>query len=102
MNIVDVGVIRRGRHYNLAIRDRILTILEELSIATPQWIKEKYEAYYNAPISWNTVRNRLNELVSEHKAFETVITSQANIKGKIRTRINKIYSLKPLNHSINV
>ena len=96
MNVIDEGIIRRGRPYNSAIRDRILQILAELTIATPQWIKDKYEINFNVPISWRTVRNRLAELVKESKVIETVITPKKNLKGQIRTRINKIYSLKPL------
>ena len=101
MNMIDQGIIRRGRPYNLAIRDRILRILEELLIATPQWIKDKYEMNFNVPISWGTVHNRLAELVKESKVFETVITPRQNLKGQMRMRINKIYSLKPLGQNIS-
>jgi hypothetical protein len=102
MNIVDQGIIRRGRPYNLVIRERILRILKELLIATPQWIKDKYETDFNVPISWGTVHNRLSELVKESKVFETVITPGQNLKGKIRMRINKIYCFKPLVQNISV
>ena len=79
----------------MIIRDRILAILQYLPIATPQRIKEKYENEYNVPISWTTVNNRLNELLREQKIFKKVVTPQKNVKGKIRTRLHKIYSLVP-------
>jgi hypothetical protein len=94
--LIDEGIVRKGRPYNLAIRDRILSILEELPIATPQRIKEKYESDYQRGISWNTISNRLAELVKDNKVFIIVTTPKANVKGKKRTRIHKIYSLKPL------
>lgn len=94
--IIDEGIIRRGRPYNSLIRERILRILEELPIATPQRIKERYEANYRVPISWNTVANRLTELTGEGKIFITSTTPRANIRGTIRTRIHKVYSLRPL------
>lgn len=93
--LIDKGVIRCGRPYNMIIRDRILAILQYLPIATPQRIKEKYENEYNVPISWTTVNNRLNELLREQKIFKKVVTPQKNVKGKIRTRLHKIYSLVP-------
>jgi hypothetical protein len=95
-SITDEGTIRRGRPYNSLIRDRILRILEELPIATPQRIKERYEANFKVPISWNTVANRLTELKDEGKVFVTATTPKANIRGTTRTRIHKVYSLKPL------
>jgi hypothetical protein len=97
MNTIrDEGIVRRGRPYNSLIRERILRILEELPIATPQRIKERYEANFRVPISWNTVANRLTELTDEGKVFVTATTPRANIRGMMRTRIHKVYSLKPL------
>ena len=100
--IIDEGIIRRGRPYNMAIRDRIMAILQDLQIATPTRIKEKYETDYQVPISWTTVNNRLNELLKEQKIFKKIVTPQKNVKGKIRTRIHKIYSLKPLEVDLSV
>ena len=91
---MDEGVVRRGRPYNALIRERILKILTEAPLATPQRIKERYKADYRVPISWNTVRNRLNELVEDNKVARTVTTPMASVRGKIRTRIHKIYCLK--------
>jgi hypothetical protein len=100
--IIDEGIIRRGRPYNIAIRDRILAILQDLPIATPQRIKEKYEMDYQVPISWTTVNNRLTELLREQRIFRKMVTPQKNVKGTIRIRIHKIYSLKPLDADYSV
>jgi hypothetical protein len=100
--LIDRGIVRRGRPYNLVIRDRILEILKELPIATPQRIKEKYESDYKVPISWNTVVNRLNDLVKDNKVFIIVTTPKANIKATKRRRIHKIYSLRPLKANSDV
>ena len=94
--IIDEGIIRRGRPYNMLIRERILKILTEVPLATPQRIKERYEADYNVPISWNTVSTRLTELVEDNKVVRTIATPMASVKGKIRNRIHKIYCLKYL------
>jgi len=93
--LIDSGIVRRGRPYNLVVRDRILRIMEEIPISTPQRIKEKYEEVFHKSISWNTISARLTELVSEKKIYMLQTTSKENIKGKRRTRIHKIYSLKP-------
>ena len=92
--MIDAGIVKRGRPYNELIRERILKILAELPLATPQRIKERYTADFNVPISWSTVNNRLTELVKENKVAKTVTTPLANAKGKIRTRIHKTYRLK--------
>lgn len=91
--IVDKGIVKRGRPYNALIRERILRILEELPLATPQRIKERYESDYHVPISWNTVNIRLTELVEENRVVRTITTPKASVKGKIRTRIHRIYCL---------
>jgi hypothetical protein len=73
-----------------------LAILENLPIATPQRIQERYESDYGVSVSWHTIRNRLTELLKEGKVVETITTPKANIKGKIKTRIHRIYSLEAL------
>lgn len=93
--LIDKGIVKRGRTYNLVVRDRILRIMEEIPISTPQRIKEKYEEAFHKSISWNTISARLTELVSEKKIHMVQTTIKENIKGKHRTRINRIYSLKP-------
>jgi hypothetical protein len=94
--LIEEGIVRKGRPYNLVIRGRILKIMEELPIVTPQRVMERYEFDYGIRLSWNTVSNRLTELLKENKIFMVETTPRGSIKGRIRTRINKIYSLKPL------
>ena len=92
--ITDTGIVKRGRAFNVLISERILKILMTLPIATPQRIKEKYEQLYQVPVSWNTIANRLTELVRDGKIFMLTTTREAECKGKYRSRINKIYSLQ--------
>jgi hypothetical protein len=92
--ITDTGIIKRGRAFNVLISERILEILATLPIATPQRIKEQYEQLYQVPVSWNTIANRLTELVMDGKIFMLTTTQKAECKGKFRSRINKVYSLQ--------
>ena len=96
MNVlIDKGIVKRGRPYLTIVRERILKILEELPIATPQRIKEKYESIYQRSICWNTINSRLTELFNERKLFMLETTLSKDLRGNLRKRINRIYSLKP-------
>ena len=96
MNVlIDKGIVKKGRPYLTMVRERILKILEELPIATPQRIKEKYESIYQRRICWITVNGRLTELIKEKKLFMVETTLNTDLRGNSRKRVNRIYSLKP-------
>ena len=71
----------------MIVRERIPLILEELGMATPQHIRQRYRYKFSEAVSWNTVVRHLRVLLEEG-----VVTEQITTTGRGRNTV--LYQLK--------
>ena len=69
---------RPGARKKVHLLERLPVIVEELGVATPERIRQRYRVKYNEPVGWNTIVRYLRRLVSEGLIQEECVTSGKN------------------------
>lgn len=78
---------RPGGKPSMIVRQRIPILLEELGLATPERIRQRYRVRFREPVAWNTVARHLQALVDSGHAIEHVVNA-----GKTRNTV--LYELR--------
>ena len=76
-----------GAKPKMIVRERIPLILEELGVATPKRICQRYRQKFDEPVAWTTIARHLRVLVAEGEVNEHVVTEG-------RGRNTALYALK--------
>ena len=71
---------KRGPKVNQKIADKIIEILRELKIATPEMVRMTYKDRYKIGLGWNTADKRLKAL-----ALKGAVSQKVLNKGVRRT-----------------
>lgn len=83
---------RPGAKPKLVVRERLLVLLEELGVATPQRLRARYRERFGEPVGWNTISRHLRALVEAGSVREHTVTA-----GKRRnTVLYEIPRIAPL------
>jgi len=66
---------KRGPKINMEINNKIIEIIKELKVVTPEMVRLAYKERYNKGIGWNTVDRRLKGMTEKKVVIQKILNT---------------------------